>query len=310
MEDREQVTERNRKNALASTGPKTELGKVSSSSNALTHGLRSQKAVVPGESLQEWQAFETAVASDIHATTETERALANHIASALWRLNRGARFEAEVTAKNLNETELKAAYEAYLETLPYDVKIRSVHSLHLDAAKKLHDEAAEYLQWYRETFEFYEALPTLDPKTEIIMDFPEELGQMIDAPEHAVQTILLRDSRATVQDILDLLSIGKMGLSEVKELLKIRLDAKEAQVAKYAQKMEKTKALFNRALARFAANQVIPKAEDVTRIQTYEAHLFRNLQRSLESLKLLREVTAAPPDIKVRGKVASIVKKD
>lgn len=48
----------NRSNALASTGPKTDKGKMAVRLNALSHGLRSQDAMLPDEDPHELNAWE------------------------------------------------------------------------------------------------------------------------------------------------------------------------------------------------------------------------------------------------------------
>ena len=55
----------NRRNALQSTGPKTEQGIEAVRFNALRHGLRSLQAVVPGEAPEEWESHRAAVVEDL-----------------------------------------------------------------------------------------------------------------------------------------------------------------------------------------------------------------------------------------------------
>ena len=47
----------NRKNALLSKGPKTDLGKLNSSKNSLNHGLTAKQLVI-GEDLKEFEQFD------------------------------------------------------------------------------------------------------------------------------------------------------------------------------------------------------------------------------------------------------------
>ena len=46
----------NRKNALLSKGPKTDLGKINSSKNSLKHGLTAKQLVI-GEDLNEFEKY-------------------------------------------------------------------------------------------------------------------------------------------------------------------------------------------------------------------------------------------------------------
>ena len=80
--------EANRRNALKSTGPKTEAGKQRSRRNAVRHGLTAETVVDVLEDPEDYKAFEIAVASDFDAQTAVERELVLRLASLLWRLRR------------------------------------------------------------------------------------------------------------------------------------------------------------------------------------------------------------------------------
>jgi hypothetical protein len=85
--------EANRRNALGSTGPKTETGKQRASQNAIRHGLTAETVVVPLEDADDYQAFEQAVTADYDAETAVERELVLRLASLLWRLRRATSIE-------------------------------------------------------------------------------------------------------------------------------------------------------------------------------------------------------------------------
>lgn len=80
--------EANRRNALLSTGPKTETGKKASRRNALRHGLTAETVVAELEDPEDYKAFQATVASDFDAQTAVERELVLRLASLLWRLRR------------------------------------------------------------------------------------------------------------------------------------------------------------------------------------------------------------------------------
>jgi len=80
--------EANRRNAINSTGPKTEAGKQQSRRNAIRHGLTAETVVDVLEDPEDYKAFETAVASDFDVRTAVERELVLRLASLLWRLRR------------------------------------------------------------------------------------------------------------------------------------------------------------------------------------------------------------------------------
>jgi hypothetical protein len=80
--------EANRRNALNSTGPRTDAGKEQSRRNAVRHGLTAETVVDVLEDPEDYKAFETAVASDFDVQTAVERELVLRLASLLWRLRR------------------------------------------------------------------------------------------------------------------------------------------------------------------------------------------------------------------------------
>jgi hypothetical protein len=85
--------ESNRRNALRSTGPKTETGKQRSSKNAVRHGLTAETVIEPLEDPEDYMAFEQSVTADYDAETAVERELVLRLASLLWRLRRSTLIE-------------------------------------------------------------------------------------------------------------------------------------------------------------------------------------------------------------------------
>ena len=88
--------EANRRNALSSTGPKTEDGKRRSRQNAVRHGLTSETVIAALEDIEDYQAFEAAVIADYDARTAVERELVLRLASLLWRIRRATAIETDL----------------------------------------------------------------------------------------------------------------------------------------------------------------------------------------------------------------------
>jgi hypothetical protein len=88
--------EANRRNALGSTGPKTEDGKRRSRRNAVRHGLTAETVVVALEDLEDYHAFEAAIIADYNARTAVERELVLRLASLLWRMRRATAIETDL----------------------------------------------------------------------------------------------------------------------------------------------------------------------------------------------------------------------
>jgi len=85
--------EANRRNALRSTGPRSEDGKQRASQNAFRHGLTAETVIEPLEDPEDYKAFEQAVSEGYDAQTAVERELVLRLASLLWRLRRTASIE-------------------------------------------------------------------------------------------------------------------------------------------------------------------------------------------------------------------------
>jgi hypothetical protein len=85
--------EANRRNALNSTGPKTDEGKKQSRRNALRHGFTAETVIEPLEQIEEYQLFEQAIVSEYLPQTPVERELVHRLASLFWRLRRATSIE-------------------------------------------------------------------------------------------------------------------------------------------------------------------------------------------------------------------------
>ena len=85
--------EANRRNALKSTGPKTESGKQASRCNAVRHGLTAETVLSALEDAEDYKAFEAAITADYDAQSAVERELVLRLASILWRLRRATTME-------------------------------------------------------------------------------------------------------------------------------------------------------------------------------------------------------------------------
>ena len=85
--------EANRRNALRSTGPKTEAGKQVSRRNAVRHGLTAETVIGAPEDAEDYKAFQAAIIADYDAQSAVERELVLRLASILWRLRRANAME-------------------------------------------------------------------------------------------------------------------------------------------------------------------------------------------------------------------------
>lgn len=81
-------TDANRRNALLSTGPRTENGKQQSRGNAYRHGLTAQTVIMGIEDAAEYCTFEAEILAEYDPQSIVERELTRRLASLLWRLRR------------------------------------------------------------------------------------------------------------------------------------------------------------------------------------------------------------------------------
>jgi hypothetical protein len=98
--------EANRRNALKSTGPKTEVGKEASRCNAVRDGLTAETVIGALEDAEDYGAFEAAITADYDAQSAVERELVLRLASLLWRLRRATTMETglfEIQAEQLRD---------------------------------------------------------------------------------------------------------------------------------------------------------------------------------------------------------------
>ena len=129
--------EANRRNALRSTGPRTEEGKRQTRRNAVRHGLCAETVIDSIEDIDDYRGFEAAVIADYDARTAVERELVLRLASLLWRLRRATAIETDlfrIQAEILRERRAPTP-------LPQPVPFRVVETAHCDSSA---DEQADH----------------------------------------------------------------------------------------------------------------------------------------------------------------------
>ena len=95
----------NRVNSVNSTGPRTPAGLARVSQNAIKVGLFSRHLVLPtlGESVEDYDAFRSAIVVDLNPVGAVEAELADRVGVLLWRLRRVTRYESAAMAATLGE---------------------------------------------------------------------------------------------------------------------------------------------------------------------------------------------------------------
>ncbi len=98
--------EANQRNGQLSTGPRTLEGKTAVARNATKHGIFAALPVLPCENADEWEAHRAGVVASLSPVGLLEVNLAERAALLLWRLQRLARYEAEMIACAMEDAEV------------------------------------------------------------------------------------------------------------------------------------------------------------------------------------------------------------
>ena len=118
-----------------STGPKTDEGKLRSSKNSLKHGLFSKLALMPGESMEAFEALHDTYKNDHQPRTSTEETLVHTLAMIKWKLLRLDNLEAQAMEKAPETGNLDGKF-----LNNYSLYAQRMHSMFNSTLKTLHAE--------------------------------------------------------------------------------------------------------------------------------------------------------------------------
>ena len=112
--------ESNRRNALKSTGPKTDRGKRHASTNALSYGVHSEALLLPCENKAEYEKLVAELVADLKPVGRVENVFVSQIIRDTWRLGRldyaeNAQLSAEIHTRALHrscEPQIRAINES------------------------------------------------------------------------------------------------------------------------------------------------------------------------------------------------------
>ena len=113
----------NRANALLSTGPRSEEGRLTSSANAKTHGLTTRHALLPGEDRNEFELHHQAYTDLYRPRGPISQELVTELADLRWRLQRVPAFEAQLINGEFIKLTTESEFQPIIKNLTNDTQI-------------------------------------------------------------------------------------------------------------------------------------------------------------------------------------------
>jgi hypothetical protein len=267
-----------------STGPTSEAGMERSSLNAVKHGLRSERPVLPGEDPAEWDAFRSAIVADLAPASALEAELADRVALQLWRLRRAARYEAQVSADQCTASGHAAAADPFHLLRPELPAERALN----DAFLRLRDLKDEMVraEAVRQLAQQLPSLPDDEPllpaaAAQLLTLLSGVLWDDLSAPNTA------EDLRQEVAEELNL---------PVPEALTVAAQQAEdasRQLANVIADCGTRIAFLRKQLSQQAAScqhdSRLLQRSALDRVVRYEAHVSRQLNQALQLLRQFKE---------------------
>ena len=127
-------------------GPRTPRGKAASSKNARKHGLTSKDALIPEESVKEFQALRTQLGETLQPVGALEKELVERVLMCMWRLRRAYRVETSIYADKLQEFEGPEGLVGFagLVQVSKDSKLGHIYEMAMSAIDKVTRHEATY----------------------------------------------------------------------------------------------------------------------------------------------------------------------
>jgi hypothetical protein len=297
----------NRTNARRSTGPRTETGKEIAKLNAVKHGGLSPLPVLPEvETRDAWQAHLDGILASLQPSGHLETVLAERIALILWRMNRVARFEREITA---------VGQERVLDDLVEKRRLdyRSTGPNHPDEVRSRLRDTRRSLGIIAAMYRRSDSEPMTGEDAEIVLSAVANRTEEVD-PEIFSMPEVVPDEIPWSQFKDWTVGRVRQGIAAMAtaEGEGVRADALLfAALEHYRVEAIKLKAEADsvaRDLDHMRRERLLASAPQTDRIARYEAHLSRQLAQALHELQRLQAARAGasvtPPvvvDVTVSG---------
>ena len=285
----------NRRNAHRSTGPTSAAGKAIVAQNASKHGMAAA-AVIPGlERVEEWEAHRAGIIGALAPVGQLELGLAERVALSSWRLQRVARYERETIVlrqEGVEEEFIQRSQLSFGRIAP-DRAPQKVRAELQDRQEQL--RLFERFSDQPETTEFpADTITTLDRVASRVgvrlysLRLPKALREMIEG-EVGCTTGLTRQLLTIIAQ-----RAGK-GESEV-------LDGAMSSLGEGLATLQAELAKIERVLDGMRRERLLPTADEMNKVQRYEAHLSRQFYQALHEFQRLQQARAGqyvPPPVAV-----------
>ena len=285
----------NRSNALKSTGPRTEAGKVRSARNSLKHGLLAKEVVITaGEGAEDQQVFDALLSDFIEQYAPDgplEEMLVEKIAVCYWRLRRANRHEVGLLRRELDNVSDKfysdgiMSYSGTKRTdEDIDFEIEECQEA-VECCKKSRRNLHNLMQSGQPLSEFYDD----DTWLTLARNLTDK-GRIIEINVESSQTIhqnLRKENWTDDQIAKELMSFCNININCLQSRIN-RLQKEKADNALALQVRKKINCL--------------PSAKNVDRLLRYETAIDRQLFKAINQLERLqrhRQGDQVPPPIEL-----------
>jgi len=283
------LVERNRANAMRSTGPRTPAGRERSSRNSLKHGIFAKCVVLPdldsGESAALFRDLHGALVEDLQPASELEALVVERIAAIHWRLRRVYRAE---TAEIEHAQEVLGWSPLRRDADKFD-EVKRFGTLGLGIGSILESPSAMHF-----------ALELLDEAAEEVTESgvvsertQKRLARVWGTEDDGFVEAVVTFSVAATSDDPDL------DPARCKVALEYALTHERERLASLKQIAEERR---DSLIGSSSLAALVPPEGPVDRIIRYEAHLERQLGRALDQLDRLqrsRRGEVAPPTLRL-----------
>jgi hypothetical protein len=297
----------NRANARKSTGPRTEAGRGIAKLNAVKHGGLSPLPVLPDvETRDAWQTHLDGTIASLQPSGHLETVLVERIALILWRMNRVARFEREITA---------VGQERVVDDLVEKRRLdyRSTGPNHPDEVRSRLRDTRRSLGVIAAMYRRSDSEPMTGEDAEIVLSAVAERTEEVDPEIFSMPEVVPDEipwsqfNGWTVGRVRQ--GIAAMAAAEGEDVsADTLLFAALEQYRVEAIKLKADADSVARDLDHMRRERLLASGPETDRIARYEAHLSRQLAQALHELERLQAARAGtsvtPPvvvDVTVSG---------